>query len=79
VVGFAAETGQLIEHASAKRLKKGADWIVANDVSEGVFGSDANHVHLITQTGAADWGASSKQAVADRLAAAIAAHFKGFT
>ena len=45
VVGFAAETHDLIPHAAAKRTRKGADWIVANDVSEGVFGSDSNHVH----------------------------------
>ena len=79
VVGFAAETGDLIAHASAKRVKKRADWIVANDVSEGVFGSDSNHVHLVTASGAADWGPASKQAVAQRLAAAIADHFRAFT
>jgi phosphopantothenoylcysteine decarboxylase/phosphopantothenate--cysteine ligase len=77
VVGFAAETGELIAHASAKRVKKGADWIVANDVTDGVFGTDSNHVHLVTASGVADWGASSKQAVAERLAEAIAAHFQG--
>jgi phosphopantothenoylcysteine decarboxylase/phosphopantothenate--cysteine ligase len=77
VVGFAAETGDLIAHASAKRVKKGADWIVANDVTDGVFGTDSNHVHLVTASGVADWGASSKQAVAERLAEAIAAHFQG--
>lgn len=77
VVGFAAETHDLIPHAAAKRLKKGADWIVANDVSEGVFGSDSNHVHLITATGSEDWGAQAKHAVATTLAARIAAHFSG--
>ncbi|WP_313671058.1 bifunctional phosphopantothenoylcysteine decarboxylase/phosphopantothenate--cysteine ligase CoaBC [Sandarakinorhabdus sp.] len=77
VVGFAAETHDLIPHAAAKRLKKGADWIVANDVSEGVFGSDSNHVHLITATGSEDWGAQTKHAVATTLAARIAAHFSG--
>jgi phosphopantothenoylcysteine decarboxylase/phosphopantothenate--cysteine ligase len=76
LVGFAAETGNLIEHAAAKRARKGADWIVANDVSEGVFGSDSNHAHLVTADGAADWGASTKQAVAERLAAAITQHFE---
>jgi len=77
VVGFAAETHDLIPHAAAKRLKKGADWIVANDVSEGVFGSDSNPVHLITATGSEDWGAQTKHAVATTLAARIAAHFSG--
>ncbi len=77
VVGFAAETHDLIHHAAAKRLKKGADWIVANNVSEGVFGSDANHVHLITATGSEDWGAQAKHAVATTLADRIAAHFSG--
>ncbi len=48
VIGFAAETDDLIAHATAKLAKKGADWIVANDVSEGVFGEDRTHVHLIT-------------------------------
>ncbi len=77
VVGFAAETGDLIAHASAKRLKKAADWIVANDVSDGVFGSDHTHVQLVTATGAEDWGPTPKQAVAARLAARIADHFSG--
>jgi len=77
VVGFAAETGDLIAHASAKRLKKAADWIMANDVSEGVFGSDHTHVQLVTAAGAEDWGPTPKQAVAVRLAARIADHFSG--
>ena len=77
VVGFAAETRDLIPHAAAKRNRKGADWIVANDVTDGVFGSDSNHVHLLTATGAEDWGAQAKQAVATSLAQRIAAHFAG--
>jgi phosphopantothenoylcysteine decarboxylase/phosphopantothenate--cysteine ligase len=77
VVGFAAETHDLIPHAAAKRTRKGADWIVANDVSEGVFGSDSNHVHLITATGKEDWGGQAKNDVAATLAARIAAHFAG--
>jgi phosphopantothenoylcysteine decarboxylase/phosphopantothenate--cysteine ligase len=77
VVGFAAETHDLIPHAAAKRAKKGADWIVANDVTDGVFGTDSNHVHLITATGAEDWGAQAKADVATTLAARIAAHFAG--
>lgn len=77
VVGFAAETHDLIPHAATKRTRKGADWIVANDVSEGVFGSDSNHVHLITATGNEDWGRQAKNDVAATLAARIAAHFAG--
>jgi phosphopantothenoylcysteine decarboxylase/phosphopantothenate--cysteine ligase len=72
VVGFAAETGDLLSNAAAKLTKKGADWIVANDVSEGVFAADSNHVHLVTSAGSEDWGAASKDAVATRLAARIA-------
>ncbi|MFZ4111213.1 MAG: bifunctional phosphopantothenoylcysteine decarboxylase/phosphopantothenate--cysteine ligase CoaBC [Polymorphobacter sp.] len=72
VIGFAAETDDLIAHATAKLAKKGADWIVANDVSEGVFGEDRTHVHLITHHGREDWGAASKADVAARLAARIA-------
>lgn len=78
VVGFAAETGEVVEKATAKRLRKGCDWIVANDVSEGTgtFGGDENTIHLITgDTPAEDWPAMSKQAVAERLAERIAAHF----
>jgi phosphopantothenoylcysteine decarboxylase/phosphopantothenate--cysteine ligase len=77
VVGFAAETGNLIANASAKLAKKGADWIIANDVTDGVFGSDNTHVQLISAAGADDWGPTPKQAVAQRLAARIAAHFSG--
>ena len=67
VIGFAAETGDLIANAAAKLAKKGADWIVANDVSAGVFGSDSTHVHRVTATGVEDWGAMSKTAVAAKL------------
>jgi phosphopantothenoylcysteine decarboxylase / phosphopantothenate---cysteine ligase len=72
VIGFAAETDDLIAHAEAKLARKGADWIVANDVSEGVFGADRTHVHLLTHAGREDWGPASKTAVAARLAARIA-------
>jgi phosphopantothenoylcysteine decarboxylase / phosphopantothenate---cysteine ligase len=75
VVGFAAETGDLLANAAAKRARKGADWIVANDVTEGVFGADATHVHLVTAAGAEDWGAATKQAAAAQLVARITAHF----
>jgi phosphopantothenoylcysteine decarboxylase / phosphopantothenate---cysteine ligase len=72
VIGFAAETGDLLANAATKLAKKGADWIVANDVSDGVFGTDRNHVHLVSAAGNEDWGAASKAAIAARLVARIA-------
>ncbi len=77
VVGFAAETETVVEHAKAKRLRKGCDWILANDVSPetGTFGGDANTIHLIHGDGVEDWPTLSKDAVAERLAARIAEHF----
>jgi phosphopantothenoylcysteine decarboxylase / phosphopantothenate---cysteine ligase len=79
VVGFAAETEKVIEHAKAKRLKKGCDWIVANDVSPatGVMGGDENTVHLISASSTETWPKLAKSEVAARLAQRIAAHFKG--
>ncbi len=79
VVGFAAETESVIEHGRAKLARKGCDWIVANDVSAatGTFGGDANTVHLIRGDSVEDWPAMSKQAVGERLAAAIADHLVG--
>jgi phosphopantothenoylcysteine decarboxylase / phosphopantothenate---cysteine ligase len=75
VVGFAAETEKVIEHAAAKRARKGCDWILANDVSPatGTFGGDANTIHLIDEAGAEDWPPLSKRDVAERLAQRIAA------
>jgi len=72
LVGFAAETGGLIEKAVTKRAAKGCDWLLSNDVSVDVFGTDSNHVHLLTASGTEDWGASSKTAIAERLAQRIA-------
>jgi len=74
VVGFAAETENLIDHAKAKRQRKGCDWIVANDVSPGTgtFGGDANAVHVIDDAGVESWPRLGKDEVADRLAARIA-------
>lgn len=74
VIGFAAETHDVIEHATAKRLRKGCDWIVANDVSPatGIMGGSENAVTLITADGAESWPRMAKQAVADRLARRIA-------
>ncbi|MCC5955507.1 MAG: bifunctional phosphopantothenoylcysteine decarboxylase/phosphopantothenate--cysteine ligase CoaBC [Natronohydrobacter sp.] len=74
VVGFAAETENVIAHATAKRARKGCDWIVANDVSPatGIMGGSENAVHLITETGTEDWPRLPKAEVATRLAARIA-------
>ena len=67
LIGFAAETEQVIEHAVAKRARKGCDWIVANDVSGDVFGSDGNTVHLVTGDGVETWERLPKAEVARRL------------
>lgn len=74
VVGFAAETDDVIAHATAKRARKGCDWIVANDVSPetGIMGGTENAVTLITETTAEDWPRMGKDAVAQRLAQRIA-------
>jgi phosphopantothenoylcysteine decarboxylase/phosphopantothenate--cysteine ligase len=74
VVGFAAETEDLVANATAKRRKKGCDWIVANDVSpaSGTFGGDANLVHVIDEAGAEAWPRLGKDEVARRLARRIA-------
>ncbi|KJZ23624.1 bifunctional phosphopantothenoylcysteine decarboxylase/phosphopantothenate--cysteine ligase CoaBC [Tritonibacter mobilis] len=73
VVGFAAETNDVVEHATAKRLRKGCDWIVANDVSPatGIMGGTENAVVLITADGAQHWPRMSKEQVAARLAEKI--------
>lgn len=74
VVGFAAETDQVVAHAREKRVAKGSDWIVANDVSPatGVFGGDRNTVHLVTSSGVESWPPQSKDQVAKNLVARIA-------
>ena len=76
VVGFAAETEDLVANAIAKRTRKGCDWIVANDVSpaSGTFGGERNTVHLISAQGVQDWPTLSKDQVAMQLAGAIAMH-----
>ncbi len=75
VVGFAAETERVVEQATAKRRRKGCDWIVANDVSPatGIMGGSSNEVHLVTEQGAEAWPRMEKIAVASRLAERIAA------
>jgi phosphopantothenoylcysteine decarboxylase/phosphopantothenate--cysteine ligase len=72
VVGFAAETQHVTENAVAKRLGKGCDWIVANDVSGDVMGGVENAVHLVTADGVEDWPRMPKDEVARLLAARIA-------
>jgi phosphopantothenoylcysteine decarboxylase/phosphopantothenate--cysteine ligase len=78
VVGFAAETNDVIANGKAKLARKGCDWIVANDVSHegsgmgGVMGGDRNTVHLITAAGVDSWPTQSKQEVAADLVARIA-------
>jgi phosphopantothenoylcysteine decarboxylase/phosphopantothenate--cysteine ligase len=72
LVGFAAETDNVVEQAKAKRLKKNADWIVANDVSGDVMGGHRNRVHLVTADGVEDWPEGAKNEVARQLVARIA-------
>lgn len=78
VIGFAAETEELVAHATAKLKRKGADWIVANDVSEenNVFGGDQNSVVLISKGGNQAWPKVSKQEVAERLVDRIIERFE---
>ena len=73
VIGFAAETEHVIDHARAKLARKGADWIVANDVSGDVMGGDANTVHIVSADGVESWERLPKGDVATRLADRIAA------
>lgn len=75
VVGFAAETESLLDNARHKLARKGCDWIVANDVSEGsgTFGGESNTVHLVDAKGIETWPKMSKDEVATRLAARIVA------
>ena len=77
LVGFAAETEKVVPHAQAKRLRKGCDWIVANDVSGDVMGGAANAVHLVTADGVESWERAPKEAVAERLAQRIADALQG--
>ena len=79
VVGFAAETDDVIAHAQAKRARKGCDWIVANDVrpETGIMGGAANQVTLISEAGAEEWPRLPKDEVARRLAQRIAEALNG--
>ncbi len=77
VIGFAAETEDVVKHAQEKRARKKCDWIVANDVSPGtgIMGGDHNTVHVITEDNVDDWPSLSKEKVAKKLGEKIAAHF----
>ena len=81
VIGFAAETENVLTHAQKKRKSKGCDWIVANDVSPetGIMGGDRNTVHLVTADGVEDWPEMDKGAVAEALMARAAAHLRTMT
>ena len=74
VIGFAAETDDVVENAQAKRIRKGCDWILANDVSaaSGIMGGSENRVILITDSGIEEWERMKKTEVAERLARRIA-------
>ena len=79
IVGFAAETDDVLANAAAKRKRKGCDWILANDVSPetGIMGGPENDVVLITEGGSEDWPRMGKDAVAERLALKIADALNG--
>lgn len=72
LVGFAAETEDVLANAVAKRTAKGCDWIVANDVTAGVMGGDRNRVALVSADGVEDWPEGSKDEVARRLIERVA-------
>jgi phosphopantothenoylcysteine decarboxylase/phosphopantothenate--cysteine ligase len=76
VIGFAAETEEVVENARRKRLRKGCDWILANDVAPGTgtFGGDSNTIHLVEAAGIEHWPVMTKREVADRLVDRIAHH-----
>jgi phosphopantothenoylcysteine decarboxylase/phosphopantothenate--cysteine ligase len=76
VIGFAAETENLAEYAAAKRLRKGCDWIVANNVGgTGIMGGDDNEVLLITASGTEAWPPMTKHDLAAKLTNRIAQEF----
>ena len=82
VIGFAAETDDVVENAVAKRVRKGADWIIANDVSanlngESVMGGERNRVHLISRDATEDWPEMTKVEVGVQLARRIASQLTG--
>ncbi|EXS69215.1 bifunctional phosphopantothenoylcysteine decarboxylase/phosphopantothenate synthase [Sphingobium sp. Ant17] len=72
LIGFAAETQKIADHAQAKLARKGADWIVANDVSGDVMGGDANSVQIVTASGIDAWPVMPKSLVAEKLIEKVA-------
>ena len=76
VIGFAAETDRVVENAIAKQVGKGADWIVANDVSGDVMGGARNRVHLVTGDRIEDWPEDTKEEVARHLIRRVAQEFR---
>ena len=72
LIGFAAETEKIVEHATAKLAKKGCDWIVANDVSGDVMGGPDNAFHIVTKDGVESWPESPKAVIARKLMEKIA-------
>ena len=78
VVGFAAETENVLQNAREKRLRKNCDWILANDVSSttGIMGGDENTVHVISEDEEEAWSKTDKSEVALRLVEKIATHIE---
>lgn len=72
LIGFAAETEKIVEHAQAKLAKKGCDWIVANDVSGDVMGGANNAFHIVTRDGVESWPDSPKDVIARKLMERVA-------
>ena len=72
LIGFAAETERVVENAIAKQVSKGADWIIANDVSGDVMGGQRNRVHLVTADAVEDWPEAGKDEIARHLIRRIA-------
>ncbi len=75
VIGFAAETENLIENAKTKLKTKNCDWILANNVSENLFGSDENQIYMISSSKTEEWEKQGKRAIARRLATKIGEYF----
>lgn len=75
LIGFAAETEKIVEHAQAKLAKKGCDWIVANDVSGDVMGGENNAFHIVTKDGVDSWPESPKDVIARKLMEKVADEF----
>ena len=75
LIGFAAETEKIVEHATAKLAKKGCDWIIANDVSGDVMGGSDNAFHIVTKDGVESWPESPKTVIARKLMEKVADEF----